>query len=65
MTYGLGRPVEYSDMPTVRGIVRNLAADHYRFSALITAIVTSDAFQKTAPPSVEGKPATLQAAVKE
>ncbi len=37
MTYGLGRPVEYSDMPTVREIVRELPADNYRFSALITA----------------------------
>ncbi len=62
MTYGLGRPVEYSDMPTVRAITRSLAADNYHFSALITRIVTSDAFQKTAPASSEGKPAQLQAA---
>jgi len=68
MTYGLGRPVEAADMPTVRAITHALAADNYRFSALITRIVTSDAFQKTAPPHSEdkadGKPATLQAAVK-
>jgi mono/diheme cytochrome c family protein len=63
MTYGLGRPVEYSDMPTVRGIVRNLAANNYRFNELITQIVTSDAFLKTAPPPVDPKNATLQAAV--
>jgi len=57
MTYGLGRPVEARDMPTVRGITHSLAGDHYRFSALITRIVTSDAFQKT-----ESTPATLQTA---
>jgi hypothetical protein len=62
MTYGLGRPVEYSDMPTVRRITRELAADDYRFSALITRIVTSDAFQKTAPASAEGKPVQLKTA---
>ena len=50
MIYGLGRPVEYHDMPTVREIVRKAAADDYRFSNLITQIVTSDAFLKTAPP---------------
>ena len=60
MTYGLGRPVEYADMPTVRAIVRRVAAHDYRFSALVTEIVSSDAFQKIAPPSTEQK--TLQAA---
>jgi hypothetical protein len=50
MIYALGRPVEFHDMPTVREIVRKAAADNYRFSSLITQIVTSDAFLKTAPP---------------
>jgi hypothetical protein len=63
MTYGLGRPVEYEDMPTVRGIVRDLARDNYRFNSLITAIVTSDAFLKTAPAPVDPKNATVTAAV--
>ncbi len=61
MTYGLGRPVEYEDMPTVRGIVRDLKNEDYRFNALITAIVTSDAFLKTAAP-VDPKNATVTAA---
>ncbi len=65
MTYGLGRPVEYGDMPTVRSIARSLTADNYRFSSLITRIVTSDAFQKTAPPAAESKSPTLQAAAKQ
>ncbi|MBX5461589.1 MAG: DUF1592 domain-containing protein [Steroidobacteraceae bacterium] len=61
MTYALGRPLEYADMPTVRGIVRKVAQQDYRFSALVTEIVASDAFRMTAPPP----PAkTLQAAVK-
>jgi mono/diheme cytochrome c family protein len=67
MTYGLGRPVEYSDMPTVRAIARKLPADNYRFSSLITQIVTSETFLKTAPPPppAEDKKPSLQAAVKQ
>jgi hypothetical protein len=49
MTYALGRPIEYADMPTVRAIVRKVAQQHYRFSALVTEIVNSDAFRETAP----------------
>ncbi len=45
-TYALGRPVHSYDMPTVRGIVRRAAANDNRFSALITGIIESDAFQK-------------------
>jgi hypothetical protein len=47
MTYGLGRSVEYGDMPAVRAIVRRAAADDYRFSSIVLGIVTSDAFSKT------------------
>jgi mono/diheme cytochrome c family protein len=47
MTYGLGRSVEYGDMPAVRAIVRRAAADNYRFSSIVMGIVTSDAFSKT------------------
>ena len=63
MTYGLGRPVEYQDMPTIRGIVRDLEKDDYHFNSLITAIVTSDAFLKTAPAPADPKNATVTAAV--
>jgi hypothetical protein len=45
LTYALGRGVEYFDMPLVRSIVRDAAANDYRFSSLILGIVTSDAFQ--------------------
>jgi hypothetical protein len=45
MTYGLGRSVEYFDMPTVRKIVRDSAKEHYKFSSIVLGIVKSPAFQ--------------------
>ena len=45
MTYGLGRRLEFYDMPTVRKIVHSAAADNYRFSSLVMGIVSSDAFR--------------------
>jgi hypothetical protein len=45
MTYGLGRSLEYMDMPTVRRIVRESAREDYRFSAIILGIVGSDQFR--------------------
>jgi hypothetical protein len=45
LTYGLGRGLEYYDMPVVRAIARDAARQNYRFSALITAVVKSSAFQ--------------------
>ena len=43
LTYALGRPVEYYDMPTVRAIVRRAAQNDYRFSSLVLGVVESDA----------------------
>jgi hypothetical protein len=45
MTYALGRGVEHYDMPAVRAIVRDAAADDYRFSRFITGVVQSTPFQ--------------------
>jgi hypothetical protein len=45
LTYGLGRGVEYDDMPTVRSIVREAAKKDYRFSALVLEIIRSAPFQ--------------------
>jgi mono/diheme cytochrome c family protein len=45
LTYALGRGVDYYDMPTVRKIVREAAANHYRFSAIVMGIVKSAPFQ--------------------
>src|SRR5687768_3655111 len=46
MTYALGRSLDYRDMPTVRRVVRDAAADKYRFKAIVLGVVTSDAFRK-------------------
>jgi cytochrome c551/c552 len=49
MTYGLGRGMEHSDMPVVRGIASGSAAQNYRFSSVVLGIVKSVPFQmKTA-----------------
>jgi hypothetical protein len=46
MTYALGRALDYRDMPTVRRIVRQAAADEYQFKSIVLGVVTSDAFRK-------------------
>jgi hypothetical protein len=45
LTYGLGRGVEPFDMPAVRKIVRDAAANDYRWSSLIVGVVNSTPFQ--------------------
>ena len=45
LTYALGRGVEYQDMPMVRAIARDAAANKYRFSSLVVGIVKSEPFQ--------------------
>jgi hypothetical protein len=45
MTYALGRGVEYQNMPKVREIARDAAANKYRFSSLVMGIVKSEPFQ--------------------
>jgi hypothetical protein len=62
LTYALGRVIEAHDMPQVRDIVRKSAAENYRFSTLITNIVTSDEFTKARVPELKQAPATQQAA---
>jgi hypothetical protein len=46
MIFALGRGLAYSDMPSVRAIVRDSARQNYRFSSLILGIVKSTPFQK-------------------
>ena len=49
MTYGLGRGMESTDMPVIRGIANTSAAQNYRFSSIVVGIVKSVPFQmKTA-----------------
>ena len=45
MSYGLGRRVEYYDMPTVRVIARAAAENDNRISSFILGVVRSPAFQ--------------------
>jgi len=45
LTYGLGRGLEYYDMPVVRTVAREAAAKNYRFSELLLGIVKSPPFQ--------------------
>jgi hypothetical protein len=50
LTYVLGRGLEYYDAPAVREIDHAAAADDYRWSALISAVIKSAPFQmRTAP----------------
>jgi hypothetical protein len=44
LSYALGRKLEYYDRPAVRNIVREAAAQDYRWSALIIDIVKSPTF---------------------
>jgi len=44
MTYALGRRVEHYDQPVIRQIVRDAAAEDYRWSAIVMGIAASPAF---------------------
>jgi mono/diheme cytochrome c family protein len=45
LMYALGREIDYHDAPAIRAIVRGAAADDYRWSSTILAIVKSTPFQ--------------------
>ena len=47
MTYGLGRSLEYYDMPAIRAIVRDGKATNYRFSSIVLGIVNAPAFRSS------------------
>ena len=44
LAYAIGRPLEYSDRPAVRTIVREAAAHDYRWSSIILGITQSPTF---------------------
>ena len=48
MTYALGRRLEYTDMPTVRAIVREAGRKGDKFSAYVLGVVNSSAFRMAA-----------------
>jgi len=57
LAYGLGRVLEYYDMPAVRGVDREAARNNNRFSAFIVGIVKSTPFQmRRAEEHTEGAP---------
>ena len=45
MAYALGRRVEYFDMPTIRQITRDAAANDYRMSSFVLGVVGSPPFR--------------------
>ena len=45
LTYGIGRGLEHDDAPAIRGIVRASAADDYRWSSMMLALVKSAPFR--------------------
>ncbi len=50
MTYALGRGIGAQDMPAIRAIAQQAAADDYRIRTIILGIVTSDAFTQRRTP---------------
>ncbi len=64
LMYGLGRTLDYHDMPVVRSIVRDAAKDDYKFWSLVEGVVDSDAFQKKTVLTAEGTTPTQEAAAK-
>jgi hypothetical protein len=51
LTYALGREVEYYDLPVIRQIDRDAAADGYRWSSIIKDIVKSPPFEMSIVPN--------------
>jgi len=63
MTYGLGRGVQYYDMPAVRGVLKSARANDFRFSSIVLGIVKSTPFQmKIRNPQEGEQPATTASA---
>ena len=58
MTYAVGRGMEYSDMPTIRSIARDIARDDHRFSSLVVGVVRSAQFQMRMTSDVKPAAAT-------
>jgi len=50
LAYAIGRPLDYYDRPAVRRIVRDAAANDYRWSSLILGIVKSPTFLMRSAP---------------
>jgi hypothetical protein len=57
MAYGLGRVVDYRDMPVLRSIVNDASKSEYRFSSFVLALVKSSPFRMS---ETEESPAALK-----
>jgi hypothetical protein len=55
LAYGLGRVIDYRDMPVVREIKAQAAQQDNRFSAFIVGIVKSGPFQMSRAEEIEGE----------
>jgi hypothetical protein len=62
LTYALGRSLDSYDMPAVRAIVRDAAKSDYRFSSIVTGIVSSVPFQMRTRLAQDATPSTTTAA---
>jgi hypothetical protein len=63
MSYAIGRPLEYYDMPVVRRIASDASRDHDRFASIVVQVVESDAFRRREPPAAAPKPAVKSASL--
>jgi mono/diheme cytochrome c family protein len=55
LSYAIGRGLEYYDLPAVRRIAREAAKNDYRWSAIISGIVTSTPFSMGIAPGGESQ----------
>jgi hypothetical protein len=63
MSYAIGRPLEYYDMPVVRQIARDAPREHNQFSYIVQQVVESDAFRRRGPPTQAPQPALKSASL--
>lgn len=63
MSYAIGRPLDFYDMPVVRRIARDAGRDHERFSSIVLQVVQSDAFRRREPRSQAAQPALKSASL--
>ena len=63
MSYAIGRPLDYYDMPVVRRIARDAPREHDRFSYIVLQVVESDAFRRREPSPQSTQPAVKSASL--
>ena len=56
LMYALGREIDYRDAPAIRAITRAAAADNYRWSSTILALVKSPPFQMRRTKQIDNPP---------